>query len=267
MAAVTIELPFLSSHYAIAESTLSTLTEAPTVELVNQLLEAITKKAREFDELKSDKLRLEVELENAVRSNESKIKVLKSTIEKGHTEVEETRKKLHESENIRSSLESEIASLKSSSTSNESEVSSLNSRIASLEASNRDTLALLESKSGAHDKLAEELSTQHKKTIELRRQLSTVEQNLQAANSASASTRFREQSLEQDLELTKKNNEWFETELKTKSAEHLKFRKEKSARIAELQRENEEAIATTESLRRTQGGGHQSGRVIQDRPG
>ncbi|RAH47168.1 putative filament-forming protein (Tpr/p270) [Aspergillus brunneoviolaceus CBS 621.78] len=97
MATATIELPFISAHYSIAESTLSTLTQAPTVELVNQLLEAISKKAREHDELKADKTRLEVELDNAVRSSESKVKVLKSSIEKGHAEVEETRKKLHES--------------------------------------------------------------------------------------------------------------------------------------------------------------------------
>ncbi|KAA8649734.1 hypothetical protein EYZ11_009641 [Aspergillus tanneri] len=252
MATATIELPYLASHYSIEESTLSTLLQNPTIELVNQLLEAITKKAREYDELKSDKLRLEVELENAVRSSSSKIKVLKNSVDKGHAEVEETRKKLHESENARSNLESEIASLKSSSTSNESEVSSLKSRITSLEASNRDTLSLLESKSAAYDKLAEELSTQHKKIIELRRELSTAEQNLQAANSASASARFREQSLEQDLDLTKKNNEWFETELKTKSAEYLKFRKEKTARISELQRENEEANSAIDSLRRSE---------------
>ena len=131
-------------------------------------------------------------------------------------------------------------------------MSSLKSRIASLEASNRDTLALLESKSAAHDKLAEELSAQHKKTIELRRELSTAEQNIQNANSASASARFREQNLQQELDLTKKNNEWYETELKTKSAEHSKFRKEKSARISELQRENEEANSTIETLRRTE---------------
>lgn len=149
-------------------------------------------------------------------------------------------------------MESEIATLKSSSTSNESEVSSLKSRIASLEASNRDTLALLESKTSAHDKLAEELSAQHKKTIELRRELSTAEQNVQASNSSSASARFREQSIQQELDLTKKNNEWFEVELKTKSSEYLKFRKEKSARISELQRENEEANATVESLRRSE---------------
>jgi nucleoprotein TPR len=110
---------------------------------------------------------------------------------------------------------------------------------------------LLESKSAAHDKLAEELSAQHKKTIELRRELSAAEQNLQAANSAAASARFREQNLQQEVDLTKKNNEWFETELKTKSAEYTKFRKEKSARIAELQRENEEAANTIDTLRRS----------------
>ncbi|OJJ49128.1 hypothetical protein ASPZODRAFT_1402464 [Penicilliopsis zonata CBS 506.65] len=252
MATVTVELPFLASHYSIAESTLTTLTQAPTAELVNQLLESITKKARDFDELKSDKLRLEVELENAVRSNEAKVKVLKGSVEKGHAEVADLRKKLQETENAKSALESEISSLKSSSTSSESEVSSLKSRISSLEASNRDTLALLESKSGAYDKLAEELSTQHKKAIELRRELSTTEQNLQSANAASASARFREQSLQQELDLTKRNNEWFETELKTKSAEYLKFRKEKSARISELQRENEEANSMVDSLRRNE---------------
>lgn len=94
--AATVELPYLSSHYLIPESTLTTLTQAPTVELVNQLLEAVSKKAHEFDELKSDKLRLEVELENAVRSSDSKIKVLKNSLQKGQVEVEDARKKLHE---------------------------------------------------------------------------------------------------------------------------------------------------------------------------
>ncbi|KAJ5777713.1 hypothetical protein N7520_000959 [Penicillium odoratum] len=252
MADTAIDIPYLASHFSLSSTTLTSLTEAPTVDLVNELLQSITNKAHGYDELKSDKLRLEVELENAVRSNESKIKVLKSTVEKGHTEVEELRKKLHESESTRSTLEAEISKLKSSSTSNVSEVSSLKSRITSLEESNRDTLRLLESKSAAHDKLAEELSVQHKKTIELRREISTLEQNLQNANSASASARFREQSIQQELDLTKKNNEWFETELKTKNAEHIKFRKEKNARIAELQRENEEANSSIDALRRTE---------------
>ncbi|PGG99072.1 hypothetical protein AJ79_08706 [Helicocarpus griseus UAMH5409] len=252
MATAAVDIPFLSSHYSIPETTLTSLSQSPTVELVNQLLSSISTKARETEELKSDKLRLDVELENAVRSGESKVKVLKNSVEKGLAEITSLRSKLQESENTRSNLESEVATLKSSSNTNESESSSLKSRIASLETSNRDTLALLESKSNAYDKLAEELSTQHKKTIELRREVSTLEQKLQAANSASSSTRFREQSLQQEVELLKKSNEWFENELKTKSGEYLKFRKEKSARISELQRLNEDANSNIDALKRSE---------------
>lgn len=96
MADAAVDLPFLSSQFSLPETTLTSLIEAPTIDLVNQFLQSVTKKAHEYDELKSDKLRLEVELENAVRSNESKIKVLKGTVEKGHAEVEDLRKKLHE---------------------------------------------------------------------------------------------------------------------------------------------------------------------------
>ncbi|EGE08418.1 filament-forming protein [Trichophyton equinum CBS 127.97] len=265
MATAAVDIPFLASHYAIPEIALTTLSEKPTVELVNQLLESISTKARETEELKSDKLRLEVELENAVRGGEAKVKVLKSSVEKGLEEISNLRNKLQESgksykskdiervnQNTRSRLESEIGTLKSTSSTSEAEVGSIKSRIASLEASNRDTLGLLESKSTAYDKLAEELSTQHRKTIDLRREVTALEQKIQAASSTAASTRFREQSLQQEVDLLKKNNEWFETELKTKSAEYLKFRKEKGTRISELQRLNEEANSKVESLERSE---------------
>lgn len=97
MATASIEIPFLASHYGITEDTLTTISQAPTVALVNQLLESITVKARESDELKSDKLRLEVELENAVRASESKIKVLKNSVEKGLNETATLRTRLQES--------------------------------------------------------------------------------------------------------------------------------------------------------------------------
>jgi nucleoprotein TPR len=97
MAAATVDIAFLSSHYEIPESTFTTLTRTPTIDLVSQLLQSIAKKAREFDELKSDKLRLEVELENAVHSSESKIRVLKGSVEKGLGEVSNLRARLEES--------------------------------------------------------------------------------------------------------------------------------------------------------------------------
>jgi len=155
-------------------------------------------------------------------------------------------------ETARLKLESEIEQIKSTSANDASETASLKSRISSLEAANRDTLAVLDSKSRAYDKLAEDLAAQHQKSVELRRHVATVEQNLQVANSAAATMRFKESSLEQELDLMKRNNEWFEAELKTKSAEHLKFRKDKSARITELQRLNEKYISEAETLRRSE---------------
>jgi nucleoprotein TPR len=60
------------------------------------------------------------------------------------------------------------------------------------------------------------------------------------------------ESIKQELELANNNNDWYDAELKTKTAESLKIRKEKGARIAELQRQNEDALSNIESLTRTE---------------
>lgn len=117
-----------------------------------------------------------------------------------------------------------------------------------LESSNRDTLSLLEAKSTAYDSLAEELTAQHQKTVELRRKVSTLEQSIQAVNSTAASATYHEQGLQQEIEHLKRSNEWLDKELKTKSEEYSKYRKEKSARISELQRQNDESTSTIDGL-------------------
>src|SRR5437762_12039350 len=99
MATVTVDISFLSSHYAIPEASIQALVHDPTVELVKQLLEATASKARETEALKSDKLRLEVELENAVRTSESKVKTLKNSVEKGLAEISNLRAKIQTSGN------------------------------------------------------------------------------------------------------------------------------------------------------------------------
>jgi nucleoprotein TPR len=131
-------------------------------------------------------------------------------------------------------------------------VETLRARIASLEANNRDTIAVLESKTTANDELAKELQKQHQKGLELSQQITSLQQSIQTTNSAASAAKFREQSLKQEINLAKTNNEWFENELKTKSAEALKYRKEKGARIAELQRLYEEATSNVEALKKTE---------------
>lgn len=96
MAAATVDTAYIAASYAVPEPTIQTLLDAPTVELVTQLLQHIEAKAREFDEIRSEKLRSDVELENAVRMGDARAKALKASVDKGLKEVEELRKKLNE---------------------------------------------------------------------------------------------------------------------------------------------------------------------------
>ena len=149
-------------------------------------------------------------------------------------------------------MEVELENLRASTSATTSELSTLRSRITSLESSNRDTLSLLETKTTAHDNLAQELNAQHQKTVELRREVSKLEQSVQSANAASTSARFHEQGLQQEIESIKRNNDWLDKELKTKSDEYTKYRKEKSLRVTELQRQYDEATSTIDAANRTE---------------
>lgn len=152
----------------------------------------------------------------------------------------------------RQQIEKELNDLKNTSTTSTSEVQALQSRIKALESQNRDTLAMHEAKGVAHDRLAKELSDQHQKFVDLRKQLSALEEQKQQLESAAANVKFRETNFQQEIELLRKNNEWFEGELKTRSDDQTKYRKEKNAQVAELQRANADASETIDSLRRTE---------------
>ena len=121
-----------------------------------------------------------------------------------------------------------------------------------MEASNRNALALVDSKTAANDKLAEELSTQQQKIVALRKEVSELIDATQAAEDAAVKAKFREQALQQEVDLLKKNNQWYDDELKRRNSEYANYRKEKGARVAELQRLYEDATQNADALRRTE---------------
>lgn len=94
MATMALDSDYLSTYLDVPRSSLDTLIDAPTAELVKGLLEAITLRARQTDELQAEKFRLEVELENAVRSAETKCQGLKATVDKALQDVNQLREKL-----------------------------------------------------------------------------------------------------------------------------------------------------------------------------
>ena len=100
--AVEIDLRRIASFTSLPETTISNLLESPTTELVQNFLTSLTTKVQEFEELKSQKLKQDIELETTIRNNESKVKVLKSSVEKGLAEVGKLRTELQQSgRNIR----------------------------------------------------------------------------------------------------------------------------------------------------------------------
>ncbi len=93
MAVVELDIPQLASFCSVPETSINTLLDQPTVELVRNILQRVSAKAQEHNELRSEKLRVDVELENAVRGAESKTRALKTSLDKAQKEGTELRQK------------------------------------------------------------------------------------------------------------------------------------------------------------------------------
>lgn len=96
MAVAALDTVFLSSFLSVSETTISSILASPTVELVQAVLTAVAVKAQQHEEVQSEKLRLEVELENAVRGSEHRAQGLKASVDRALLEVTELRTKLNQ---------------------------------------------------------------------------------------------------------------------------------------------------------------------------
>ncbi|KAJ4295155.1 Protein mlp1 [Kalmusia sp. IMI 367209] len=249
MAAPAVDVGYLAASYALPEASIQSLLSEPTVELVQSLLTQIEAKAREYDELQSEKLRADIENETAVRAGEARIRTLQVTADNAVKEAEELRQQLAQKETAHQQLETQLQTLQTTTTNSSSQVEILEARVKTLESQNRDTISLHEAKSAAYDRLAEELSAQHQKLVALRKQVSELEDKKQELEAAAKDVTFRENNLRQEIDQLRTNNEWYEGELKTRSADNTRFRKEKNAQLAELQRASADSTQTIESLR------------------
>lgn len=96
MAAAAVDIGYVAGHLGLDQPVLTTLTTEPTVDLVTALLQAVAEKAHEFDTLYAEKLQTDIELENAVRSSETRSQTSKATADKALKDVEEARQGLKE---------------------------------------------------------------------------------------------------------------------------------------------------------------------------
>jgi nucleoprotein TPR len=87
--AAAVDVGYLAASYSVPETTIQSLLSTPTT-----LLAQIEAKARDFEDLQSDKLKAEVELDNAVQAGDQRARTLKTAADKAQTEAAELRQKL-----------------------------------------------------------------------------------------------------------------------------------------------------------------------------
>lgn len=96
MATMAIDVGHLSSYLALPQDALGEFIESPNAELAVSILMTVLTKAREYDELAAEKLRVDIELENVVRNSEARVESLKANLEKTQKTVEDVRIKLND---------------------------------------------------------------------------------------------------------------------------------------------------------------------------
>lgn len=250
--AADIDVRALAAFASVSESSIISLISQPTTETVNAFLQGLVPQAKHCDEVKAQKTKLEVELETVVRTNESKVKVLQNSRDKALSDSSQLRQDLQASESKRAQAEADRERVQQSIESDASETASLRAKVTSLENSHRDTLSLIETKSKEIDRLVRDLNEEHQKVVNLRKEVSIIDKEKQEAVSKCNTAAFQQARLEQDLDLQKKNVDWYESERKLKNDEHQKFRREKNARLAELQQSLDQQIEQIDALRRSE---------------
>ena len=95
--AFEVDIESLSAFSSVPQTDISTLLTQPTVDLVTSFLGSISQRAKDCEQVKSQKVRLEVELEQSVRTRESKVKLFKNSAEKALAEVSKLRADLQAS--------------------------------------------------------------------------------------------------------------------------------------------------------------------------
>lgn len=94
MASAAVDTSLLSSYTSIPEPTIHSLISQPTAELVTSFLRTLVSKAQEHNQLQSERLRLDVELENAVRGADEKARALKANTDAAIRETASLRSQL-----------------------------------------------------------------------------------------------------------------------------------------------------------------------------
>ncbi|KAK9764735.1 Protein mlp1 [Basidiobolus ranarum] len=197
---------------------------------------------QEVEDLKAQKVVAEVNFEHELHTSETKLLLYKKQLQNSRERVEKVEKTAVDTSTENVLLKSQLEKKNEEIQQYLTEIKELKAEIDALDSQKRDGLAALDARtleltqnSGEYQELQDKLSITKK-------EVSRLENELQEARHAELSSKFKQQTVEQELLLLRQQNEWLTQELNTKTEEFGKYRREKTSQLSKLQNELDTAV-------------------------
>ncbi|KAI0699945.1 hypothetical protein C8T65DRAFT_709807 [Cerioporus squamosus] len=205
---------------------------------------------RELEDARAEIQRKDVELDQALQDRETATSELESTLEAVQKELAQVKEERDALATDRAKLQAQLDALSNTQTSSSAEAQVLKQRVEETEREKRDLMGVVSRLQEDAAQRDSEIQTLRADLKQARQEHQALERQVRELTSAETSTKFKLESLTQQLELAKAEAERSAAELATKSEEFAKYRRAKHAELAQLQAAHDslaQTHASTES--------------------
>ncbi|KAI0357500.1 hypothetical protein OH77DRAFT_1435746 [Trametes cingulata] len=234
---------------------------APTPETVVSLYRVLVAQAsesettqRELEEARAEIQRKDVELDQALQDRETATAELESTVESVQKELAQVKEERDALAAERAKLQERLDAVSSTQTSSSAEVLTLKQRVEETEREKRDLMGVLWCCLGylTHPIwFTAEIQTLRADLKQARQDQQNLERRVRELTSSETSTKFKLESLTQQLELARTEAERTSAELSAKTEEFAKYRRTKHAELTQLQAAHDSLAQTHASTEST----------------
>ncbi|KAG6833443.1 hypothetical protein H0H87_006809 [Tephrocybe sp. NHM501043] len=191
--------------------------------------------ALELDEARAEAEKKDVELDQALQDRETATKELDETLENVQKELNQSKQERDQLVASQTSLRTQIQDLLNSQTVSSTEVGNLKHRVDDTEREKRDLVGIISRLKQDKAQQEEEIHALRANLKEARQEHQALESQVRELRSTETSTKYKFESLTQQLELAQAEAERTSNELTTKSEEFSKYRRSKHAELANVQ--------------------------------
>ncbi|EUC62051.1 filament forming protein TPR/p270, putative, partial [Rhizoctonia solani AG-3 Rhs1AP] len=199
------------------------------------------------EETRSEIVRKDVELEQAIQDHESRLNELESKLDESRQETEHERQKNSELTAANVALNARLESMSTTNTNN----TTLNRRVEEVEREKRDLLLVVDRLREDSAAMESELETVRVRIKETRSELAAVQSQAAESKSNETTAKFKLETTTQELEILRTDHTRLASSLSQKSEQLAALRRDTASQITTLQSELSAAQSTTNSLNST----------------